>query len=162
MGALGFGDGLELCFDCTVTGTKNAGAVQVKCHTNNDPKSLLTALEDTFPVAKIALFCIEPLQGAIRQPNRIQPCKSVLNFYPICPNVLHGACAHTSRNQRQIFKAAPPLVQRPHDKVVPPLSCPCGHFNMLAIVGQHLDSCQLNKHDQGMHIAVEQHVAPPT
>ena len=49
-----------------------------------------------------------------------------------------------------------------HDKVVPPLSCPCGHFNMLAIVGQHLDSCQLNKHDQGMHIAVEQHVAPPT
>ena len=83
----------------------------------------------------------------------------ITDFDAVGPDVLHGTGTHTARNERKVFQPSPPLVEGVHDEVVPHLPRAHRDFHMAAVVGAHVNTENLDAEHQGLHVAVQQHVA---
>ena len=156
------GYGRQFLLQGAVTHDQRAFPVEVKSHPDNGPFSPFVSLEDALAVAKFTTGRVKPLQGPVGDAHGFEPRKPILDFHPVGTDVLHRARTDVSRNQRQVFKAAPSLFQRSHDKGMPAFASPCGHRQPPSVVFDHLHATHGQVNDQGLHVRVKKHVASAT
>src|SRR5688572_21949691 len=106
----------------------------------NNKLVLVFFFENAFTIPKLAVFQFECIIRFLFNMKCFKLMKYVFQFYSICANILHRACADVSWDQRKILYSCPAFFYTIRNKPVPVFPCSGLHIYMIIVFMDFLNT----------------------